>query len=302
MVKVPETQSFLAGQDHFTSFRYTPLRHMRSVFVRFLQGLFGASRPGMYKWDPDDVMSEILIFNENKLDPEVVEKKPCLSLTRASLQAYSLGMDDMTAYDFQTGRKEKDILLPGTMVVNCVSKVMLEAEDLAWVVFEHVWLLRDLLMKVGFFEVGRGISISAPSPAGSMIMNDRGEEFYLVAVACPFQFGRKSAITPLSTGIVRGIEFSLGVRSPRSFVPQGVPAQGVNIHECSPEPWSPASDAHGDTPDPADTNDYRVSLQTHPLIPGKKVFVRRVYPNRPGQAHSPASVPIKDPCVEQSPL
>jgi hypothetical protein len=287
-----------------SSFRYTPLRHLRVVLVRFIQGLFSAAPSGSYRWDPDDALTEIFVQSDSRVDAETIGHRPAISVTRGPLQLYSLGMDDLSAYDLMTGRKEKVVLVPGTATFNCVSRVSLEAEDIAWVVAEHTWLLRGLLMQSGFFEIGRGIGVSAPSSAGSIVGDDQGDEFTVVSVSVPFQLSRKSSVTPLNKLIVNNIQQSLSTRRPRLAASYGVPAQySMSLHDCAPPSFAPdASDAHGATPDPAGTNTNYLPKAPHPLNPMKEVFVRRVYPNRPGQQMPrPGGVPIPDPCVEQSP-
>ena len=94
----------------------------------------------------------------------------------------------MLESDPRTGQQTKSVLVPGTMVVNASSRVPLESERIAWICAEQLWLHRELLMKAGFFEIGRSPAISAVSPAGSIIMNDGADEWYATSVTCPFQF------------------------------------------------------------------------------------------------------------------
>ena len=269
-----------------SSFKYTPLRHVRVLFIRFCQGLFFKAPPGCYHWEPDDERSEILITNENKLDPETINKRPGISFTRGPCQFYSLGIDDRETVDFRTDGKEKGVLIPGTMTINLVSRVQQETEDLAWVVAEHIWLLRDLLMKAGFFEIGRGPQIGSPSQAGSIIANEMGDEFYVTPVSIPWQFARNSKFTPLGKQIVSSIQQSLSatlqpVRSPGiQYHPHEYP---VNVTESSPPAFAPlATDAKGGTPDPGRAQQYFIPKQPHPLLPGVTVTVRTVRPFRSG--------------------
>jgi hypothetical protein len=284
-----------------SSFRYTPLRHLRVLFIRFLQGLFYAAPRGQYHWDSDDLMSEILITNEGRLDPETVNKRPAIICTRGPVSFYSLGIDDLNSFDFATGRKEKVVLVPGTMTINCVSRVPIECEDIAWVVAEHLWLLRDLLMRAGFFEVGRQPQIGAPSPAGSIIANDEGQEFTVVAVNVGFQLSRKSSYTPLNKVIVNSITQALSIAPPKRVYSAGN-STGVNVHECFAPSFAPnASDTRGHTPDPAHLKTNYLPKVPHPLDPSKLVYIKRVFPHGPGQSSlHPATVPIEDVCVKES--
>src|SRR5690606_13271095 len=147
-----------------SSFKYTPMQHVRVVFASFLQGLFSEAPVGQFHWDPDDERTEIIIRDESPIHVERIGARPAIGLTMGSCQFYSLGMDDLHSFNFALEQKVKTVLVPGTMHVNVCSRVDIEAHNLAWVVSEHLWLLRDLLMKAGFFEIGRNIQVGPPSP------------------------------------------------------------------------------------------------------------------------------------------
>lgn len=291
------------------SFKYTPIEALRGLFVGFCQGLFNAAPPGCYHWDEDDHTTEIVIQDEAPVKEEVMQKRPLITITRGPLQAYGLGMDDMLGYDADIDRKTKSILVPGTITINCCSRVTLEAENLAWVVFEHIWLLRDLLIKAGLFDTGRNNMLGAPSPAGSLIANDSGDEWVCVPVSVPFQFVRTSSFTPLGRTIIQSIENRLSVNAPGLIRHVGPPEQTggnvpLSLHVCPVDPLTSASDARGQTPDPGGQKQYFLPKQRHPLDPSKMVVVRTVRPYRPGlrPAGSPpeSGVPFIDPCVEES--
>lgn len=310
--RVPETRTNAGFPD--SSFKYTPLRHVRVMFIRFVQGLFYSAPKGCYHWQPldeemlieDEQNTEISISNEGKLDPLVLQKRPAVTFTRGPVQFYSLGMDDLLHYEFDTAKKTKGVLVPGTMSINCVSRVSQESEDLAWVVAEHLWLLRHLLMRAGFFEIGRMPQIGSPSPAGSIVTGDNGDEFTVTMVTVPYQFSRTSSMTPLGQQIVAGIEQSLDLNKQRR--PQG----GAVWHEheiplhlrmCPADSFAPAAqDVYNRSTKPGIRPQNFLPKQPHPLNPAVQVVVRTVKPNRPGIAPPRRGVviPITDPCMEQS--
>jgi hypothetical protein len=298
--KTPETRSKPTFPE--SSFKYNPLIHVRVLFVRFIQGLFAAAPEGSYRWQPDDENTEIYITDEGVVKPEVVEKMPAVTITRGPVQFYNLGLDDLEQYDFALDRKTKGVLLPGTLTINACARVDLESEHIAFVIADHIWLLRDLLMKSGFFETGRGIQVGSPSPAGSIIANDRGDEFFCTPVSVPFQFARLSSFTPLGRNIVssiqqafrvRGITRQFGLGSPRNdpSIDHEIP---LSLHLCPPPPFAPNAQ---------DLQRSDLPLQPHPLNPAVQVRVRVVRPNRTGLKLVPrggAVLPITQPCVEQS--
>ena len=270
-----------------SSFKYTPLRHVRVLVTSFLQGLFAGAPPGSFRWSLDEQTTEIIIRSDAPINTETIAKRPAINTTIGTVQFYSLGMDDMYSYDFDLDRKTKVVLVPGTISINCCSRVDIECHDLAWVVAEHIWLLRELLLKAGFFEIGRGIQIGPPSPPGSIISGDQADEWFCSTVSVPFQFNRKSAFTNLGYQIANNIELTVGTALHPVEQGKGGPAIAdhefpFHVTETFPESFAPgASDAHGQTPDPAGTRDYALPLQPHPLNPAKMVVVETIRPFRP---------------------
>ena len=208
------------------SFKYSPLEHVRSLFVQFFQGLFAASPRGAYHWDESDELTEIVISSESVIKAEVLGLRPAVTFTRSPVQFYTLGIDDMLAYNMATGTKRKAVLVPGTMVINCSSRVQLESERIAWICAEQLWLHREMLMQQGLFEVGRQPAIGSPSPAGSIISGDQGDEWYVTAVTCPYQFYRTSQFSPLNKPILNSVQLNLSTQatsSPSGTISETVP-------------------------------------------------------------------------------
>lgn len=282
-----------SGAFEEDSFKYSPLEHVRSLFVGFFQGLFAASPVDAYHWDADDQVTEIYITNESVVRGEVIGVRPAISFTRGPVQFYSLGLDDMLNYDFRTGKKQKTVLVPGTMTINCSSRVALESEKIAWVCAEQLWLHREFLMKQGFFEIGRQPAIGSPSPAGSIIVADNADEWYVTSVSCPYQFYRTSQVTPLDAVVVREITLSLHTKladipaQAPSFSGYGGPASSggaelpYGVTKQLPSPFAPdASDVYGNTPNPG-SSAPALNRVPHPLNPAQFVTVRAAKPNSP---------------------
>lgn len=279
-----------------SSFTYTPLRHLRVLFVSFIKGLFNAAPAGCFHWEPDNDVSEIFIAGENTLSQDSIGARPAISVTRGPVSFYGLGIDDMEFFDFRNERKTKNVLIPGTVSINCCSKSDLESEEIAWIVAEHIWLLRELFMKRGFFDIGRP-SIGAPSAAGSIVAGDNGREWYVTPVSIPFQFYRQSAFTPLGQQIARSIELAVNTSAEQAaHFTEGLPGLAVpgqahewpiNERRMFPGSFAPdASDIYGRTPDPGGTKpEDALPKVPHPLNPSVLVTRRFLRPARPGTRH-----------------
>ena len=232
-LKVNRTDAPAFQQDNAQLLRSSPLLHLRTVIVQFIQGLFWYMPKGQYHWEPDIGTTEIVITDESPLKVKEYGTRPCIGVTRAPVTLSSLGLDDMSSYDATTGMKKKSVVVPGNMTVNCCSREALEAEFLAFFVAEHVWLLRDVLQKKSIYQIGQNIGIGAPSPAGSLVQADQGDEWTITSTAIPFQLVRTGAITPLGQHIVKDIELSLS-RLPVSaqsvaFYPAGTAAPAAEL-------------------------------------------------------------------------
>lgn len=299
-----------------SDFRNSPLEHIRVLYVQFLQGLFWAAPAGHYHWAPDET-TEIYISDENPLKADIIGQRPAIAVSRGPAQFHSLGLDDMDDYNFQSGAKKKSVLVPGTMTLHCVSRVDLECDRIAWVVAEQLWANRELLLRLGFFEVGRQPMIGAPSPAGSIVQADQGEEWYVTSVTCPWQFNRTTEVTPLGSEILQGIDVAMRLRArtvaqqkpwPSPLYYPGVDLP-VQVQGCPAPPFSPASDAYGGTPS-AGEGPPSLPRVPHPLNPAQTVTIRAYRPgsrvvNPPsigGRALPIPAAPVEESCgIEMDP-
>jgi hypothetical protein len=302
--RVPTTNP--SGRFPEDSFKYSPLEHVRTLFVRFIQGLFYVAPPGAYHWEPNET-SELYVTDENPIKTEDAGTRPSIAVTRGPAQFYSLGFDDMLDYNFQTGKKQKGVIVPGTMIVNCCSRVEIECERLAWIIGEQLWANREILLRLGFFEVGRQPSFGAPSPAGSIVSGDNADEWYVVALTCPFQFTRTTNVTPIGPRILQGIDLAMRASLQRA---QGLgPVDGAGAEYptfaqgCPPSPFAPASsDVNGGTPTPGSPPPER-RVVPHPLNPSQMVTYRSIRPNSPAvkpPSIGGRSIPLSTATVEES--
>jgi hypothetical protein len=298
-----------------SDFRYSPLEYVRSLFVGFYQGLFAAAPVGMYHWNEDDELSQIYISDESPVKATNIGQRPAISFSRGPVSFFSLGLDDMLETDVRTGSKTKSVLIPGIMTVNCSSRVSLESERIAFICAEQLWLHRELLMKAGFFEIGRNAQVSAPSAAGSIVQSDAADEWYVTTVPCPFQFYRTSMVTPLGAKIVRELALNLRTRllpvnkqytrigGHCGAMENGGADLPVGVRGCPPPAFAPqASDVYGGTPRPGELPRV-LETQPHPLNPAQTVVVRGVRPNCPAvrpPGMGGRSIPITTPSVEES--
>lgn len=301
------------------SFKYSPLRALRIQYIGFLKSLFSLMDAGCWKWQPDD-SSEIVITDQHPIRTENIGARPAVTVTRGAVQFYTLGLDDMLDYKFETAKKRKTVLVPGVMTINCCSRNEIESEELAWLIAEHMWLLREQLMgSAKFFEIGRQPSISPATSAEGIVAGDGGEEWYCTSVSSPFQFPRMSQVTPLGDRILENLNMCLNVETLRvlSQDPRvaamnqgGVPTSPTHAAEypvaqvlAAPDPYTPASDAGGRSPHFGAARRGQLSKAAHPLDPAVEVTLRPTQGNRPGlrpPAMGGRALPIASTSVKES--
>lgn len=267
--------------------------------VRFCQGLFAAAPIGSYHWVPDPDETEIFISDSGALRSEVVNQRPIITVTRSMIQAQSLGLDDMEHFDQKTGTKTKAVLMSGHLSLNCCAREELEADQIAWIVFEHIWLLRERLIKEGFFEIGRNIVILPPTGAEQIVRGDMGDEYQNTAITIPYQFPRLSKFTPLGNEIVQSIDANL---TALRYLPEELGMRNALPHELPtrydyPYPAGFAANALDRRVDP------NLPKLPHPNNPAVLASVKRVRSDQPGLRPpriNGKTIPLASNNVEQS--
>lgn len=290
MPSVPQSHDPPADRPD-SSFRHNPLEHVRYLYTRFIQLLFWYHEPGYMHWDADDQQTEIYITNELPIKEEKLQMRPGITFTRSPVLFYSLGFnDDQMHVDMRTGAETKSVLIMGSMSINCVSRVPLESEHIAFHVGDQIWAQRKILIKTGFFEVGRQIAVGSPSPAGSIVAGDSADEYFVTTVSSPFQFQRTTIVTPIGVQYVGGFNVELKTGKPKNYNPQGVLLNNINGNLPFQIDRSVATEA---------SSRSRLPVMPHPLNPAQSVFVKEV---RRGGARSStdALVPITRDGVEES--
>ena len=308
-VRTTRTTTHDEEQELNQILRYNPLRFIREAYVRFIQGLFSAAPKGWYHWELSNEETDIIITDENPIKIDTLGKRPCITCTRAPVALYTLGLDDMLSYDMATGARRKSVLIPGTMTVNCCSRVPLEAEQLAWIVSENLWMLRDVLRQWGFYDVGRNLAIGAPSPAGSIVSNDSGDEWYVVSITSPFQIARISQVTPLNQKIADAVRSTL-ITGPQTRMSQGIPYTDkpelpYEIDKMMPidTDLPPIGGRVNEQYHTTSASSHSVIVCAHPLNPAQQVTIRAAKPGDPAVrpiSMNGRAIPIRGTPVKQS--
>lgn len=166
-----------------------PYLYIQELFVRYLQGLFNFLPAGEFHWEPDDEVSEILIRGEAPLNPEVVGKKPAITVILGPTSFAGIGINNMLSKSLATNKEVRTDLMSGNLVVYCLATNDVITMRLAHIVAHHVRAQQRLLeSEGGFHSIARPFpTVMSPSPPGSLVAGDP-EGLVMVQVNIPYQF------------------------------------------------------------------------------------------------------------------
>jgi len=177
-----------------------PLNYAIKCFIAFLQTIYEKAPRGAFHWSPDFKITELVVTEENPINVESVERKPAISVVEGPVKFSGTSLDELVKSSAVTGEEFHTDLLPGTMSLNCLSRVRQEARFLAWTSARTIWNLRKLFLRETYFqEVGRNITIGSVTPAGALVTGDTEGEWHVCTVNCPFFLQWADTVTPLTT-------------------------------------------------------------------------------------------------------
>jgi hypothetical protein len=175
-----------------------PLNYMVKAFVAFLQTIFEQAPIGQFHWRPELAETELVITEENPVNLDAVEQKPLISVVLGPVRFNGSSMDDLLSVSSVDAREVHTDLIPGTVSLNCMSRVAQECRFLGWISARTIWNLRKIFIReTHIHEVGRNISIGPVTPAGALVQGDTEGEWHSVSVACPFFLQWMDSVTPL---------------------------------------------------------------------------------------------------------
>ena len=196
--------------DEISSWGENPLFHLTRLCLIFLQELFKNAPEGSnFKWDEDDELTRLYITDETPINNEVIEKRPAIASTRSGFAWAGLGLDQLRNERIRTGEQVFTDMLSGHITFNCMCRVAVESEYLAWIVSRHIWIFRHLLMKLGFHKIGEGQQILGRTPAGALISGDTEGEIINVPVVVPVHFQWTEKVQEKDLPLMNSVETSL---------------------------------------------------------------------------------------------
>lgn len=202
-------EGYLSGQHFPPTFEL--VRHI----ISFLKWRFSTLPPGAYQWkpesenSPEQAGSEIFISADTPIKPQVVGKRPAITVLRSAATFQGVGIGDLAFVDLQTGSQVRMDLVPTNLMINVLSRMPVEAEQLAWFIQEQIFTFREEIVKSmpRLLYTGAKASLSAPSPAGALV-DSTDFEWCVVVVSFPAYLQTSTTKFPLNKKILKSVGLS----------------------------------------------------------------------------------------------
>jgi len=127
---------------------------IRNTALRFLQTIYSQNPKGQLRYCDDEEETDIKIADQFAFDLDAAHIKPAIIAVRGTINWSKVGMNHgMHSLDMRTGRSEHSGQLHSSVGLSCISRVGLEAEQIASDVFNLFKVFKPTLMRYGFFTV-----------------------------------------------------------------------------------------------------------------------------------------------------
>jgi len=152
--------------------------------LMFLQELFSTRPSGCLRYDRDDTKTEIQICDQHTVNLAAVQIKPAIIAVRGPMSAQNMGLggNGVEQRGLTTGDRTYSDLILGSVAFSCYSREGIEAENLAYVVFNSFKLFKPVLREAGFFTI-KSVSLGAEA----LIESGVEDELYMVPVYVTLQ-------------------------------------------------------------------------------------------------------------------
>lgn len=211
-VTIPEG---LGGKDYLP-----PPTRVRAHLIDFLRWRFSELPKGSYRWDPatglrdDQGDSEVFISSAWPLNPQLVGQRPAITASSVSMPFSGLGINDLAYVDWNTGAQVRMDLIPTVTRIHVLSKIMVEAEKLAFFVTEQIWAFREAIVKSEpcLLQIGQRPMITEPTPPGALIPASGTEpDWRAVTIQLPTFIQHSVSTEPMNKRILREVRATMNL-------------------------------------------------------------------------------------------
>jgi len=171
----------------------------------FLQELFSQRPEGCLKYDSDDTKTEIQISDQHTVNLDSVHVKPSIVAVRGPLSAQNMGLggNGREGRNLVTGDRTYNDLLVGSVAFSCYSREGIEAENIAYIVFNSFKLYKPILREAGFFTI-KSVNLGAEA----LVESGAEDELYMVPVYVTLQIQDRWKLTDQAARKIKEIIIS----------------------------------------------------------------------------------------------
>lgn len=193
--------------DGVTSFAASPFTHMLRVYAHYIQNLFKQPNQFDFNFSEDQEQTDIIIRMGNSINAEVLERKPAVLIHRSAFVFPQQTHADMQSRNLKTGEIVREAILSGSAFFTVITRAEDVADDLAWFIVEHIWLLKDIEGGEIFFG-SANFNITPPSPPQGLVQGDM-TDLVAVQVSFPVRMLKKSSVAPLTQRAMNALALTL---------------------------------------------------------------------------------------------
>jgi len=166
------------GEDRF--YRAT------KAYIVLLQALFNAIEE--FKWSEDNNSSKILITDQKPYQADETERRPIIVTARTQGSWASTSLDQRAYSDlFGPGLIHAD-LAPAGMLINVVAREGVEAQYIAWLIFNAIPMFRENLIRWGrLHAISNRLIISEERDVAGVLRVANPSDWTMVQIFSPFQ-------------------------------------------------------------------------------------------------------------------
>jgi hypothetical protein len=144
----------LKNLEDRSDYQGSVLNWLKRTGLHFLQIVYSQRAEGRLHYDPDEELTEIKIADQYSFQLEADDTRPAIIGVRGGLSWSNIGMNmGMQESNMRTEKKAMTGLIAGSVGFTCISRVGVEAEQIASDVFNLFKFFQPTLMKYGFFTV-----------------------------------------------------------------------------------------------------------------------------------------------------
>ncbi len=175
---------------------------VKNTALRFLQIVYAQRPEGDLKYIHDDEEgTNIKIVDQYAYQLDSNDMRPAIVGVRGSISWSNVGISSgLQELNMKTGQEKRTDLMSGSVALNCLSRVGLEAEQMASDVFNLFKSFKTTLTKFGFFTV-RSMNIGP-----EQLIQAQGEaDLFMVSVLIQCQVQDRWMLEPKSAAELRKV-------------------------------------------------------------------------------------------------